>query len=143
MSNVESMKKDPRLRSGDRLLLFVSIPLLCISLCLPLWIRSQYHEGVLAIIEQDLKCIDIFRLDTICESFECTYHRENNEEQINVVRIEPGRIRVIEATCSEQIDVHTGWLSFPGQTAVCLPHRFVIRLEPYSSDVSDIDVILK
>lgn len=43
--------------------------------------------------------------------------------------IEKGRARVEEADCPDLICVHQGWLSRVGDTAVCLPHRIVVRIE--------------
>jgi hypothetical protein len=44
------------------------------------------------------------------------------------LRTEDGRITVIEANCPDRDCVKRGWLKKPGDSAVCLPHRLVIRL---------------
>lgn len=36
---------------------------------------------------------------------------------------------VLRSGCPDKVCVHTGWLEKPGQSAVCLPYRVVIRLE--------------
>lgn len=46
----------------------------------------------------------------------------------NRLRTEDGRITVIEANCPDRDCVKRGWLKKPGDSAVCLPHRLVIRL---------------
>ncbi|MGE5653556.1 MAG: NusG domain II-containing protein, partial [Bacillota bacterium] len=51
-----------------------------------------------------------------------------NNEQYNTIEIEKSRVRVREANCPEQVDVKQGWLTRPGQSAVCLPHRLVLKL---------------
>jgi len=54
----------------------------------------------------------------------------------NVVEIERGRARVKESDCPDQICVNTGWVSQPGQTAICAPNKFniVIKGKPGKVD---------
>lgn len=46
----------------------------------------------------------------------------------NKIRTEDGMIAVIEADCPDKDCVKKGWLKRPGDSAVCLPHRLVIRI---------------
>lgn len=43
-----------------------------------------------------------------------------------IVRVEKGRICFKETECLNQICVKTGWLSNPGDIAVCLPNKAII-----------------
>jgi hypothetical protein len=45
----------------------------------------------------------------------------------NLIRVEPGRIRVTEANCPDRICVAHGWLSRELPPIVCLPHRLMIQ----------------
>ena len=65
-----------------------------------------------------------------------------NNDQYNIVEVERTRVRVREANCPEQVDVKQGWLTRPGQTAVCLPHRVVVRLVS-SSAPDEVDEIVR
>ena len=47
---------------------------------------------------------------------------------VNRVRLEGGRICMVEANCPDRDCVRAGWLDRPGQTAVCLPHRVALRV---------------
>lgn len=46
----------------------------------------------------------------------------------NELVIENGTVRMLKATCPDQVCVHTGAISKPGQTIVCLPNRVVIEI---------------
>ncbi|HAJ93962.1 MAG TPA: NusG domain II-containing protein [Synergistaceae bacterium] len=46
----------------------------------------------------------------------------------NRLKAEDGKIAVIEADCPDKDCVKRGWLKRPGDSAICLPHRLVIRL---------------
>ncbi|MDR2780132.1 MAG: NusG domain II-containing protein [Synergistaceae bacterium] len=39
-----------------------------------------------------------------------------------------GMIGFVRSDCPDKICVHTGFLSIPGQSAVCLPNRVVVRV---------------
>ncbi len=56
-----------------------------------------------------------------------------------ILRIEPGRIRVLEADCPDKVCVTTGWLSRPGQMAACVPGRLLVRV--VQADDPDVDVV--
>ncbi|NLK07582.1 MAG: NusG domain II-containing protein [Firmicutes bacterium] len=59
----------------------------------------------------------------------------------NTIRVENGRIRVIEASCPDQIDVKQGWISLPYQSIICLPNRLLINILPAQDEVEEIDGI--
>ncbi|OPY56265.1 MAG: hypothetical protein A4E55_02162 [Pelotomaculum sp. PtaU1.Bin035] len=62
----------------------------------------------------------------------------NKDGHYNVVEIEKGRARIREADCPNQICVRTGWISQPGQIAVCVPNKFNIEIKGKSSNVDTI-----
>ena len=47
----------------------------------------------------------------------------------NVVRIEDGKVLMESASCRNQVCVHTGRISHPGQSIVCLPNRVSVTIE--------------
>lgn len=54
---------------------------------------------------------------------------------VNIIEVEPGRIRVSNADCPDGVCVRHGWLSDSAEPIVCLPHRLVIRLEGATSGI--------
>ena len=46
----------------------------------------------------------------------------------NILRTEDGSIAVISADCPDKDCVKRGWLRRPGDSAVCLPNRLVVRI---------------
>ncbi len=47
----------------------------------------------------------------------------------NKVEIADGKVRVADADCPDRLDVKSGWISSAGEMLVCLPNRFVVRIE--------------
>ena len=85
-----------------------------------LWPASHAHTVA---IRQDGKLLRIVDLDEVKETEEMTVTYQG---RTNVVRIEPGRIRVERADCLDQICVHMGYLKEGGPPIVCLPNRLSV-----------------
>ena len=46
----------------------------------------------------------------------------------NVVEVEPGRIRIVSATCPDQVCVRQGWISDSTVPVVCLPNQVIVEI---------------
>ncbi len=46
----------------------------------------------------------------------------------NTVQVEPGRIRVVEADCPDQVCVNQGWISDSTLPIVCLPNKLIVEI---------------
>ena len=113
-------------------LILGSFLLLALLSCLILYTRhapgtvaNVYREGV------PLCSVD---LSLVTEPYEFTL---TDERGSNVIRVEPGRIAVIDADCPDRICVEAGWLSDSASPIVCLPHRLVIRIEKNAAAEGD------
>lgn len=67
-------------------------------------------------------------------------YRIETDHGYNIIEIGDKSVRVIEADCKDKIDVKQGWISKPGETLVCLPHKLVIEIMS-ESEISDVDHI--
>ena len=52
-----------------------------------------------------------------------------NGDSTNIVRIKNGKVKMIEASCKNQICVHHAAIDKTGQSIICLPNRVVVRIE--------------
>lgn len=55
---------------------------------------------------------------------------------------ENGKIRFEQANCPDQICVKTGWISRPGQVAVCVPAGVIVKITGVGGE-EEIDIFLK
>lgn len=127
------------MKRGDRLLLTGLLLLLLGSGLYVYWLRQQADGQLLAEILQDGQLIRQVDLSNVAEPYQLRI--DDGSGGYNLIAVEPGRIRVIEANCPEQVDVRQGWISQPHQSLVCLPHRLVIRL--VAKGKPDVDGIVK
>lgn len=44
------------------------------------------------------------------------------------IQIESKRVRVFKSDCPHQICRHTGWISSPAQTIVCVPNKVLVEI---------------
>ncbi len=99
---------------------------LLLSVGAALWLGGRSASGMVANIYQDGVCIGSIDLSQVAEAETYTVECDTGT---NVIRVEPGRICILEADCPDQVCVQAGWLTDSAAPIVCLPHRLVIRLE--------------
>lgn len=120
------MKTMRKFKKGDLfLVLFIGI----IALIPLLW--SYFDSGsipsdsLIAVVTRDGKSISKIDLNKVQEPQ--TIEIENGIKL--TVLAEKGRIRVLDADCPDKICVKAGWLTKPGDRAVCLPSKTIVRIE--------------
>lgn len=89
------------------------------------WYQGNQLGLLIAVISQDNQLIEKIDLNQVSEPREIIIAGKYNE----IIMIEKGRIRFKEADCPDKICVYTGWLTEPGDIAVCLPNRAVVKIE--------------
>ena len=94
--------------------------------------------GSVACIYQNGELIRQIHLDTVTSPYELTVTNGDGE---NVISVEPGRIRVSQASCPDHVCVDTGWISDGVIPIVCLPNQLVIRIE--GGQTPDVDIAVQ
>jgi hypothetical protein len=59
----------------------------------------------------------------------------------NTIEVREESIRIKGANCYDQVCVQFGFISKPGETAVCLPHKLVVKVESTAGEHPD-DIII-
>lgn len=58
---------------------------------------------------------------------DCSY-TVSSGRYVNVITVRDGRAAITRSNCPGEDCVHSGWVSFPGRSVVCLPNRVELRL---------------
>lgn len=87
---------------------------------------NNRNEEIIAVVKIDGEIVDQFNLSNVSIAFEKTYYPQ--EGKYNIIEIAHGKIRVKEDNSPDQIAVRTGWISRPGQTSICLPHKLIVEI---------------
>jgi len=114
------------MKRGDRIMsaIFAAMIIAAISL----WAVRTYvlpETELHAEIFKDGKMIRVIGLKNGARPEEFTIKSDSG---FNTIRVEGNKIAVISADCPDADCVHRGWLEHAGESAVCLPHRLVIRV---------------
>lgn len=68
-----------------------------------------------------------------------TQEVEIHGEYLNIISIEDGRVRFSHSECPGEDCVHSGAISQPGRSLVCLPNRVEVRI----SGSGDVDFVVR
>ncbi|KZL94255.1 NusG domain II-containing protein [Clostridium magnum] len=125
------------MKKGDKIAAMIIIGLIIIS-AIGVFVYKQYSKDShhIAVIKQDGEIIKTIDLNEVTEKSQIRIPYK--DEDFNTIEVEPGRIRFIDADCPDKVCIKTGWLSEPGQTAVCLPHKLMIKINGKDSSYDQI-----
>ena len=118
-----------------KLCIFIVILLAIISIALIFVLQNTRTDGRIARIYQDGQCIRTIDLDQVAEAYEFTVAGENGA--YNTIRVEPGRIAIIQASCPDKVCVHMGYISDSAAPITCLPNEVIIRITGKDTDGPD------
>lgn len=129
------MKKSEKKNKFRNDVILVTV-ILIIAVTVLLFINGTKVTGDRVVVKIDGEETEVYSLS---ENIEFEIKTGKNNENINVVVIENGRVRVTEADCPDGICKDYRPISYVGQTIVCLPHKVVIEIVGDEAD-SDLDV---
>ncbi len=101
-------------------------------------IRSQGVDHPIAEITQHGQVIKTIDLTQVHEAYE--FNISNPNGSYNMVRVEPGKIAIIDASCPDHVCVNTGYISDSLVPITCLPNELIIKIKASKSD-SGLDAI--
>lgn len=90
-----------------------------------LLLQQKQVSSPVARITRDGELIREIPLDEVEESYSFVVEDEAGS---NTILVEPGRIRVSEADCPDQVCVNQGFISDGTVPVVCLPHKLMIEI---------------
>lgn len=117
------MKRNIRLTfgKGDAVIV-VSIVLMAVFIGVLFQLKIEREQADAVVIYQNGEKIQELSL------------KENREVVLsnhytNRVEIKEGKVSITQSDCPGEDCVHSGWISKPGRSIVCLPNRVEIRIE--------------
>ena len=116
---MEEGKTEWRLRRGDG---WLAATVLAVTLALGLYLWLTPRRGT---------AVEISVAGEVTETLplgEDTRRLIQGEGGTNLLVIENGKARILEADCPDGICVHHAAISRPGQSILCLPHRVAVTV---------------
>jgi hypothetical protein len=122
-----------RFKKGD---LFIVLLIALIALSTLIWshfnVGGKQGDSLIAVITRDGKVTNKIDLNKVQEPQYIKF-----EDGIHLtVLAEKGKIRVLDADCPDKICVKYGWLTKPGDQAICMPSKTIVKIEGEGNRVS-------
>lgn len=127
--------KKIKLFSRYDLLVLIAVSALAMILLIPNVFGNQ--DKLTATITVDGEIIETVDLSKLSGMREMTLQSTPSVK----VRMENGKICVVEAECEDKLCVNCGWLDSDGAMAVCLPAKVVVSVNSTKADSDAPDVI--
>ncbi|WP_045517010.1 NusG domain II-containing protein [Clostridium sporogenes] len=128
------------MKKGDKIVMYIVTTLLVLSIVSVIFFKFySKSEKTIAVIKQDGKVIERIDLSKVKEKrqFRINYS-EGSYRGYNIIEVDKGSIRFIEANCRNKICIKSGVLKNPGETAACLPHKLIITIEKNNDEIDGI-----
>ncbi|ENK1244276.1 NusG domain II-containing protein [Clostridium botulinum] len=125
------------MKKGDKVVIYLVAMLLALSILSIIFFKFFVKsENAVAVIKQNGKIIKKIDLSKVKEKeqFKINYDG-NGHKDYNVIEVDKGSIKFIDANCPDKICVKSGTLKKPGETAACLPHKLIITIEKNNNEV--------
>lgn len=109
-----------------------------ILICAVVWLvilSPGSSGGKTAVIASDGEIVEEIDLNGVSEPYEFTV--ENGAGGTNVVRVENGRIAVIDASCPDKVCMERGFIENGALPIVCLPNELSITISRTDENESE------
>jgi hypothetical protein len=119
----------------DKILIVSIIAISLFSIGVLTYIKNQTQVlyGIIEVSGVEQEVINLTEVDK-------TYTiKVENDDNYNIVEVNQGSIKFIEATCPDKDCIRIGNLDAPGEISVCLPNNVTIRVEGFMDGKDDLD----
>lgn len=92
-----------------------------------IFIRQAGQANKIAVIYQNGVVVKQIDLEKVTKSYEFTL--KNKEGGSNTIKVEPGGISVVEASCPDHTCMHAGVITNGVVPIICAPNHLTIKIE--------------
>ncbi|ABS41973.1 NusG domain II-containing protein [Clostridium botulinum] len=128
------------MKKGDKIVIYIVSILLALSVISIIFFKFFVKsENAVAVIKQNGKIIEKVDLSKVKEKRQLKInYNDKNHKGYNVIEIDKGSIRFIDADCPDKVCIKSGVLKKTGETAACLPHKLIITIEKNDKQVDEV-----
>ncbi|KIN80595.1 NusG domain II-containing protein [Clostridium botulinum] len=128
------------MKKGDKIVIYIVSILLALSIISIIFFKFFVKsENAVAVIKQNGKIIEKVDLSKVKEKRQLKIdYNDKDHKGYNIIEINKGSIRFIDADCPDKVCIKSGVLKKPGETAACLPHKLIITIEKNDKEVDEV-----
>ena len=132
---------DQKKTLSSRVWLILLGAVLALSALAALFLFLRAPKGSIANLYLNGECIESIDLSAVTETY--TIPITGKGGITDVVEVAPGKIRVKEADCPDQVCVHQRWIETGVAPIVCLPNTLVIQIEDAPGSEPGVDAVVR
>lgn len=118
------------MKKGDKFLISMIIIVSLLLIGINTYYKNR-EDKLYAIIEVNGEKQQVINLSQVDKPYSI---RMENEGEYNIIRVEPGSIRVIESSCPDKDCIKIGKLDRDGEISVCLPNKVIVRVVNFNRE---------
>ncbi|MBD5588744.1 NusG domain II-containing protein [Clostridium botulinum] len=128
------------MKKGDKIVIYIVSVLLALSVISIIFFKFFVKsENAVAVIKQNGKIMEKVDLSKVKEKRQLKInYNDKDHKGYNIIEIDKGSIRFIDADCPDKVCIKSGVLKKPGETAACLPHKLIITIEKNDKEVDEV-----
>ncbi len=120
----------------DIIIIVLMITISVTSLGIYKWYLNQaYDEKYLEISVKG----EFFRKIPLEDDSKVETFNINTDLGINIVKIDNGRVGIVDADCPDELCIKDGFISQPGEMLVCLPNKLVLEIKGQKQAETELD----
>lgn len=94
---------------------------------------EKLKHGYTAVVSHNGTVLKRVNITALTKATHYTYRDKDGD--YNTITFEPKRVAITKANCTDQVCVRRGWITKPGQTIVCLPHKILVEIKSSTGHV--------
>lgn len=114
------------LKRKDFILIFVVLIVIVFTFTINYFVNTKSVENIEIYV--DNKLYKTYSIDDE-EKFKI-----ENEEGYNIIKIHDRGVEIIEASCPDKVCVHSGFVTKPSESIVCLPNKVHIKITTHNNN---------
>ncbi len=121
------------MKRKDYILIFIVLLIVGITLGMNYIKNTKDKESIEIYVDNKLyKTYDINDRDEI---------KIETSEGYNIIKVHDKGVEIVEASCPDKVCIHSGFITNPSESIVCLPHKVHIKIKTNDLDKTNEDVI--
>lgn len=121
------------MKKKDFILIFIVLLVIATTFGINYFVNTKSGENIEIYVDNKL-----YKTYSIDDDEEI---KIKSEERYNIVKIHDHGVEIIEASCPDKVCVHSGFITKPSESIVCLPNKVHIKIKTHDKNENEEDII--
>lgn len=121
------------MKKKDFILIFIVLLVIATTFGINYFVNTKSGENIEIYVDNKL-----YKTYSIDDDEEI---KIKSEEGYNIVKIHDHGVEITEASCTDKVCVHSGFITKPSESIVCLPNKVHIKIKTHDKNKNEEDII--